>query len=485
MAAPGGEAASALPRLATCLAAKFERQVKRTHVSGVGFFLFSDCFRLSPPAAALIFKLLPLLQHDESARRVLALLLADDASGEALERTARASPALLPALVAVLAADDGAREGAGDGVWAMAAEQALLYGCCARNGLPIAAWSAATPGLLPALVRRLRSPAYRGGRSGPGILAIYVIVHSCPAALAEAEAQGLLLPLVDWLRAAAAVRQCLSGELSAGLLTLGDVLIGSSTEGIASRVAAVGGLAAVVAILKVPRAGERDAAAVVLMLEAGLKVVQDLALDSRERSEWLVAEGLLAPLVRALRHPSDAVAAAAATAVASLVDAFPRQTAPDQAYEVPAALRRLMDAGALPAAAANGGGGRSAGPAAGVGVGGRGAARLLPELAGADAPRRVRGGRAAGADGAAGDAAADPGRLQRRALRLHRFGQHRAVQRRRGAEGGPGRLRRSPAPTDPPAGVAGGGFHRPRHRRHAARPDPQGLHGNDHQPDPP
>jgi hypothetical protein len=334
-AAAGGEATTALSRLAACLAAKFERRRMRLHFGGD---VFGDSW-LSPGAAALVPALLPLV-HDGSAIRVLALLFAADTSGEAMESAVRASPDVLPALVAVLAADDGA----GGGVWAVAVEEALLLAAAYRMGM--ASRMMATPGLLPALIRRMPSFAALGSRAPLPLLAI---IKAEPAVLPEAEAHGLLPQSVDLLaRLLAAGRRTKLADAKFMLIFLDNALRSAEPPpGLARRLAAAGGITVIVAALTHPDAGSAEEAPST-MVRSALHLLCGLLEDSPARLDWFSCAGGFVPLVRLLGHPSDAVAAMAAYAVARFAELLEDLSEEDSdASEPPACVGRLLDAGAV------------------------------------------------------------------------------------------------------------------------------------------
>jgi hypothetical protein len=123
----------------------------------------------------------------------------------------------------------------------------------------------------------------------------------------------------------------------------------ASLEGVCARIAAAGAIPQITAALAHPQAAS-DEEAPARMVEAALRLAFSLAFASRERAEWLACAGALRPLVeRGLRHPVDAVAAAAAKALYALVWSPGDDPPSDTHATPPIVVRRLIECGALAA----------------------------------------------------------------------------------------------------------------------------------------
>ena len=227
------------------------------------------------------------------------------------------------------------------------------------------------------------------GSAAPHVL--LVLLDREPTTLAAAESHGLLPQSVDLLaRLLAAGRRTRFDDAEFMLRFLTAPFLLTNPPGLASRLAAVGGVAIVVSALAHPAAGSGEEERSAGMVCVALKLLLHLLLHSPERAEWFSAAGGLPPLVRLLAHPAESVAVLATGAVGLLVALFADPAEP------PACVRRLLDAGAVAALKAalrrpleeahDGGGGGMTTDAQGIAVHASGAlfftpkGRLLPRV---------------------------------------------------------------------------------------------------------
>jgi hypothetical protein len=263
------------------------------------------------------------------AHRALVNMLATDSDGEVTELAVLHSAHLLPTVAFVLDAGDAENRSL--------ACQALLH--AALRPQIVGFMLSLTPPLVPLLLARLRDDGPSAAEAAAAVL-VRIAHLGGAAGISEVESWGAGSAILDS-----------SALLDSAMCPLADLLHARGNrpdEGTVARLAAAGAVPRIVAALAQEASADEGAER---LMEAALTVLSCLARDSPPRAEWLACSGALPPLVRALAHPSHAVAAAAAKAVTRLVAAVPDTSPGHGPACLPVAphavVRRLMGCGAL------------------------------------------------------------------------------------------------------------------------------------------